>query len=133
MNTVNLVASLHHGATDARRGDERDARLALHQPAFLLISTSSFAVSLLSLSLSLSLSLFYFLPSSFLSYFYQLFFASKRASSLSTFITAHCSLSGNFVARYAYARCSRPLLAPPPPSPTPKGGNPLNVYFFSLS
>lgn len=33
MNTVNLIASLHYEAT-ARWEDERDARLALHQPFF---------------------------------------------------------------------------------------------------
>lgn len=67
MNTVNLVASLHHETTAAwggntkdreRRGERgRDAGLVLHQLVFLLISTSSFAVSLLSF---LFLILFFF-------------------------------------------------------------------------
>lgn len=44
--------------------------------------------------------------------FFLLFFPSKCASNLSTFITAHCSLSGNFVARYACACFSRPRAIP---------------------
>lgn len=124
MNTVNLVASLHHEPTRRagvceKRGRGRgrcsactsSASLSFNKHIELRGETTFPPLHPPPLSFALP-SLALLLP--------FFFFASKRASNLSTFITAHCSLSGNFV---PLCMC---LLQPPP-------GNLLNVYFFSLS